>query len=149
MNSSRSYLITATSTLEFYLAKVYSGCCLGLNRDLRLELSLSGSRGLCRDLRLESSLAGSRGLCRDLRLEFSLAGSRGLCLDLRLESSLAGSRGLCLDLKLGSALFGSLGLCRDLREVLSSLIDCRSPYEPKKDIHICNPQYFRNIFWVL
>ena len=115
---------------KIYLAKVYSDCCLGLNQDLRLEFSLSGSRGLCRDLRLESSLAGSRGLCRDLRLESSLAGSRGLCRDLRLEFSLA----------------GSLGLCRDLREVFSSLIDCRSPYEPKKDIHICNPQYFRNIF---
>ena len=104
---------------EIYLAKVYSDCCLGLNRDLRLESSLSGSRGLCRDLRLESSLAGSRGLCRDLRLESSLAGSRGLCLDLKLES----------------AFFVSLGLCRNLREVLSS--PCRSPYEPKKEeVHL-------------
>ena len=74
---------------KIYLAKVYSDCCLGLYRDLRLDSSLDGSRGLCRDL------------------------------------------------KLGSALFGSLGLCRDLREVLSSLIDCRSPYEPKKkEIHL-------------
>ena len=114
-----------------YLAKVHSDCCLGLNRDLRLE----------------SSLAGSRGLCRDLRLEFSLAGSRGLCRDLRLESSLAGSRGLCRDLKLGSELFGSLGLCRDLREVLSSLIDCRSPYEPKRKKINCHQQYSKNFIF--